>query len=122
MMRRYRAVLSLFLSVFCFVGAASAHTDRFIVGACTHFSQGKGLLERNIESLQQAGIASIRDEVGWGAIEREKGELSMPEQFDAYVRTAAREGLNVLLILDYANRFYDDGDRPRSPEAIEGFC
>jgi hypothetical protein len=114
--------LSLFLSAFCFVGAASAQTDGFLVGACTHFSQGKGLLERNIESLKQAGIASIRDEVGWGAIEREKGKLAMPAQFDAYVRTAAGEGLNVLLILDYANGFYDDGDRPRSPEAIEGFC
>lgn len=122
MMRRCPAVLSLFLSAFCFVGAASAQTDGFIVGACTHFSQGKGLLERNIESLKQAGIASIRDEVGWGAIEREKGKLAMPAQFDAYVRTAAGEGLNVLLILDYANGFYDDGDRPRSPEAIEGFC
>lgn len=121
-MRRCPAVLSLFLSAFCFVGAASAQTDGFIVGACTHFSQGKGLLERNIESLKQAGIASIRDEVGWGAIEREKGKLAMPAQFDAYVRTAAGEGLNVLLILDYANGFYDDGDRPRSPEAIEGFC
>lgn len=121
-MRRCRAVLSLLLSTFCFVGAASAQADGFIVGACTHFSQGKGLLERNIESLKQAGIASIRDEVGWGAIEREKGKLAMPPQFDAYVRAAAGEGLNVLLILDYANGFYDDGDRPRSPEAIEGFC
>lgn len=121
-MRRCRAVLSLFLSVFCFVGAASAQTDGFIVGVCTHFSQGKGLLERNIESIKQAGIASMRDEVGWGAIEREKGKLTMPEQFDRYVRTAAGEGVNVLLILDYANGFYDDGDRPRSPEAIEGFC
>lgn len=121
-MRRCRAVLSLFLSAFCFVGAASAQTDGFIVGACTHFSQGKGLLERNIESLKQAGITSIRDEVGWGSVEREKGKLVMPERYDAYVRKAAAKGLDVLLILDYANGFYDDGDRPRSPEAIEGFC
>ena len=121
-MRRRQAVLSLFLSALCAAGAASAQEDGFVIGACTHFSQGKGLLERNIESLKQAGIASIRDEVGWGAIEREKGKLAMPAQFDAYVRAAAGEGLNVLLILDYANGFYDDGDRPRSPEAIEGFC
>jgi hypothetical protein len=102
--------------------AALAQTDGFIVGACTHFSQGKGVLERNVESIKQAGIASIRDEVGWGSVEREKGKLVMPERFDSYVRKAAGEGLNVLLILDYANPFYDDGDRPRSPEAIEGFC
>jgi hypothetical protein len=101
---------------------AYAADETFVVGVCTHFSQGKGILDRNIERIKQAGIASIRDEVGWGAVEREKSELAMPEPFDTYVRRAASQGVNVLLILDYANRFYDDGDRPRSPEAIEGFC
>jgi hypothetical protein len=96
--------------------------SRFVVGACTHFSQGKGIIEMNLDSLRQVGIDSIRDEVSWSAIEREKGKLVMPERFDAYVREAARRRIDVLLILDYANRFYDDGDRPRSPEAIEGFC
>ena len=94
----------------------------FHVGACTHFSQGKGIVEMNLESLERAGIGSIRDEVGWGSVEREKGQLAMPERFDTYVRRAAEKDLEVLLILDYSNRFYDDGDRPRSDEAIEGFC
>jgi len=101
---------------------ARAADQAFVVGACTHFSQGKGVLDQNLERIKQAGIASIRDEVSWGAVEREKGKLVMPEAFDTYVRRAAGQGVNVLLILDYANRFYDDGDRPRSPEAIEGFC
>jgi hypothetical protein len=101
---------------------ARAADDAFVVGACTHFSQGKGVLDRNLERIKRAGIASIRDEVGWGAVERQKGKPAMPEAFDAYVRRAAGQGVNVLLILDYGNRLYDDGDRPRSPEAIEGFC
>jgi len=121
-MRRWPFVVCLLLSVVCLARPALAQSESFLVGACTHFSQGKGVLDRNIESLKRASIASIRDEVGWGSVEREKGRLVMPERFDAYVRKAAAEGLNVLLILDYANRFYDDGDRPRSPEAIEGFC
>lgn len=95
---------------------------RFQVGVCTHFSQGKGIVERNLDSLKIAGIGAIRDEVPWGAIERQKGRFEMPESFDAYVRRAAARRIDVMLILDYANRFYDDGDRPRSPEAIEGFC
>ena len=102
--------------------AGAVTPTQFTVGACTHFSQGKGTLGRNIESLRQAGIGSIRDEVSWGAIEQEKGKLVMPDRFDMYVRQAARSGVSVLLILDYANRFYDDGDRPRSPEAVDGFC
>lgn len=104
-------------------GAQPAPDSRpFHVGVCTHFSQGKGVVEMNLDSVKAAGIDAIRDEVGWGSIEREKGKLVMPERFDTYVRRASIRGLNVLLILDYANRFYDDGDRPRSPEAIEAFC
>ncbi len=29
-----------------------ARAEGFIVGACTHFSQGKGVLEQNIESIK----------------------------------------------------------------------
>ena len=94
----------------------------FRVGACTHFSQGKGIVAMNLDSIKQAGIDAIRDEVAWAAVERVRGELVMPERFDTYVRQASARGVNVLLILDYANPLYDDGDRPRSPEAIEGFC
>jgi hypothetical protein len=99
-----------------------SRVEPFIVGACTHFSQGKGIVPLNLDRIRHAGIVSIRDEVSWGAVEREKGRLAMPESFDTYVRQAAGQGIDVLLILDYANRFYDDGDRPRSAEAIEGFC
>ena len=105
------------------VSPAMAKAGRhFYVGACTHFSQGKGIVDMNLESITNAGITSIRDEVGWSGIERQKGKLVMPERLDHYVRRAAAAGLDVMLILDYSNRFYDDGDRPRSAEAIEGFC
>jgi hypothetical protein len=115
-------IFVLLLAVLTAAAEDSPSGRRFYVGACTHFSQGKGLVEANLDSLQAAGISAIRDEAPWGVVEREKGKLVMPERFDTYVRRAAAKGLTVMLILDYANRFYDDGDRPRSPEAIEGFC
>jgi hypothetical protein len=95
---------------------------RFNVGVCTHFSQNKGIVEMNIQSMKNAGIGAIRDEATWSGMEREKGRLVMPERINHYVRRASAAGLNVMLILDYANRFYDDGDRPRSAEAVDGFC
>ncbi len=94
----------------------------FYVGVCTHFSQGKGIIDMNIESMINAGIGAIRDEATWSSLERQKGRLVIPEMINKYVREASSAGLDVMLILDYANRFYDDGDRPRSDEAIEGFC
>ena len=78
MTRKCRFVLLSLVSIVCLadvalVRASSApQADRFIVGACTHFSQGKGVLDRNIESIRQAGIVSIRDEVGWGSVERQQ--------------------------------------------------
>ena len=97
-------------------------TEDFNVGVCTHFSQDKGIIDMNIRSMKNAGIGAIRDEVTWSSLERQKGILIMPERHTKYVRSASAAGLDVMLILDYANRFYDDGDRPRSAEAIEGFC
>jgi hypothetical protein len=101
--------------------ATLAAQSRFIVGVCTHFSQGKGILDANLAVIRQSGAISIRDEVAWGAVEREKGQYSMPQAFDDYVNRALHAGLQPLLILDYGNRFYDDHDKPTSPEAIEAF-
>ena len=103
-------------------GASGADDTAFDVGMCTHFCQHKGVVELNIQSIQHAGIRSIRDEVGWSRVESTKGKLEMPAHFDEYVRYAAQQGIDVLLILDYGNPFYDDGNRPTSPEAVEGFC
>jgi len=112
----------------CFLVACSLHAvepvkpSPFIVGACTHFGQGKGLLAANLSLIRQAGITSIRDEVVWRGIEREKGRLKMPEEWDAFVRRAAASGADPMLILDYGNPFYDGGDKPLSDEATEGFA
>ncbi|UCG57893.1 MAG: hypothetical protein JSU70_00015 [Phycisphaerales bacterium] len=122
-------VIVVFVFAICGPGLAApepttAQTprSRFCVGMCTHFSQNKGIVEMNLQSMKNAGIAAIRDEVGWSSLERTRGRLAMPDRYDRYVRRAAGLGLDVLLILDYANRFYDDGDRPRSAEAVEGFA
>ena len=118
--------------VFCFGFTETSIANRtetmqsknkvFNIGVCTHFSQGKGIIEMNIQSMKNAGIGAIRDEATWSSLERQKGRFIMSELHTKYVRSANAAGLDVMLILDYANRYYDDGDRPRSAEAIEGFC
>jgi len=46
----------------------------------------------------------------------------LPAYADAYVRRALDHGLEPLIILDYANRHYDNNGFPNSPEAIAGFA
>lgn len=101
--------------------ATGTAADPFIVGACTHFEQGKGLLKANLSMMRQAGISSFRDEIGWRAIEKTKGQYEMPAAWDEFVNEGLKAGIEPLLILDYGNPLYDNGDKPRSAEAIEAF-
>lgn len=94
----------------------------FEIGVCTHFSQGKGLLPANLGLIQQSGATTLRDEVGWNRIESIKGVYKMPEEWDEFVRRAVVMHVEPLLILDYGNRFYDGGDKPRSRDAVEAFA
>ncbi len=100
---------------------ATAAAGPFVVGACTHFGQNKGLLPANLSMMRQAGIGSFRDEVGWRAVEKTKGQYQMPPAWDEFIDEGLRAGMEPLLILDYGNPLYDGGDKPRSAEAIEAF-
>lgn len=93
-----------------------------MVGVCTHFMQNKGVPDLNIPLMRQAGVAAVRDDFSWNAVERERGVLSIPPEWRRTVTALARAGIEPLLILDYGNRFYDGGDKPRTPEAIAAFA
>lgn len=95
---------------------------RFIVGTCVHFGQHKGLLSANLNMLRQAGIHSVRDELSWKRYELRKGELKYPEYYRDYIDQTVSAGLIPLNILDFGNRFYDNGSYPRSPDAVEAYC
>jgi hypothetical protein len=101
--------------------ARSEQEPRFYVGVCAHFGQGKGIAEHNLRQMRAAGINSLRDELSWGGTERKRGEYGVSEQNDATFRQATELGVRPMLIFDYANGLYDDGDRPRSAEALEGY-
>jgi len=104
------------------LAASALAQPRFVVGACTHFGQGKGVLAANLSLIKQAGIGAIRDDMSWGAIEREKGQYAMPVAWDEFVNRAVAEGIQPLLIFAYGNRFYDNRDKPTSDEAIEAYA
>lgn len=87
----------------------------------THFGQQRGILPVHLELLQQAGVTSIRDEVYWGGVEREKGTLRIVEHQEEYVQAAIDAGFEPMLILDYGNRHYQDGNKPTEPQTIAAF-
>jgi hypothetical protein len=127
-------VIRLFVFVFSlvslFVGIAYADdaprsagsTPGFYVGVCAHFGQNKGIPSLNLDLMRAAGINSLRDELSWGGTERERRQYAIALDKSETFRRAAQLGVQPMLILDYANRLYDKGDRPRSPDALEGYA
>jgi len=102
--------------------AADPHRAVFQVGVQTHFSQNKGLFPVNMGLIHQAGATSVREGVYWHVIEAAKGQLRMPAEYDDYVDRALQLGIQPLRVLGGAPAFYDEGDRPTSDEALEGYA
>ena len=91
-------------------------------GACTHFAQGKGRLPDTMELLARAGIKWLRDEIPWGAVERERGVFTWPDYAEPFLAAAREHGVEPLIIFDYGNSLYDEGNAPSSEEAQKAFA
>ena len=72
--------------------------------------------------LESRGASMFRDEMSWSSVERQRETFRFPQRYVDYARKAERLGLNILLILDYSNRHYDEGGFPYSEEARKGFA
>ena len=92
------------------------------VGSCTHGGHGWGHGDlRFVDLLAAAGIGTVRDEVGWQAVEREKGKYALPPKFDAYVTALKAHNISLNLILDYGNgKVYPDS--PVDTTAFAAWC
>ena len=95
---------------------------KFLMGACTHFWQNKGIVDSNLNLLADGGFNSLRDEASWGGLEPVKDKLEMPAKVDEYINAALKRGIDPLICLDYSNRNYDNGKYPQTPNAIAGFA
>lgn len=100
-------------------------SPQFHLGAGTHLGQNKIDLARAQLFFKYAKVDSFRDEFYWQRLEREQGVLKIPENLsdlDKVVRSHKSSGGPLPVIaLNYGNRLYDQGDLPRSPEAIQAY-
>lgn len=100
----------------------SLKLPKFLMGACTHFPQGKGIIEQNLNLLREGGFNSLRDECSWNSVETKKGKLAIPVNSKKYLKYAKDNGIEPLLVLDYANRNYLGGDFPQDEESRGAFA
>jgi hypothetical protein len=90
------------------------------LGFCTHYGQSSYPLE-SMDLLKRYGFRRFRDEVSWSSVEREKGRYALPSHATRFLEHARSLEMEPLLIFDYANKLYDDGAFPNTPETIAAF-
>ena len=74
-----------------------------------------------VDLIRAAGIRQGRDECFWHVVEKEKGVYRIPENILKNLDYSISQGLDTLIILNYANMLYDGGMAPTSPEAVRAF-
>jgi hypothetical protein len=97
--------------------------DSFQVGVGVHVGQNRNNLAKTSAALASAG-ATFRDEVLWSRVELQKGVLAYPavlSDLEKLVNDAVAHHQKPILILDYGNKFYENGALPKTPEAIEAY-
>jgi len=104
-----------------FAAIAQAQSS-FNIGISVHLANNPAMLQRQLSLISQVGSNSIRDDVFWSHVERQKGQLAVPTGIDDLVDQALKANVQPLLILDYGNGFYDSGDKPASPKALSAFA
>ena len=69
---------------------------------------------RAVDVLADLGVGRLRDEIFWANVEREPGALEIPADWSQNLDLMRERGVELLLILDYANPLYDDGMAPHT--------
>ncbi len=120
-----RRCLITFLTAFVILIPAYGAKNKELVssfGICLHSIQGDAKSHQTaIEQCKEAGVELVRDEILWQNVEKAKGVLKIDDAILQNVEDTVKAGIEPLLILDYGNPFYDDGNAPVSKDAVEAF-
>lgn len=81
------------------------------VGLNVHFSRGH---EADLDRIAAAGVRWIRMDLGWGGIERQRGQYDWAA-YDELTANLQRRGLSAIYILDYSNPLYEEAVTARNP-------
>jgi len=78
--------------------------------------------KRTVDLIASLGIKQVRDELFWHIVEKEKGVYKIPEQYLKNIDYSLSKGLDTLIILNYANELYENGNAPTKEESFKAFA
>jgi hypothetical protein len=88
-------------------------------GVSAHFSMHDPLDVAPL--VVSMGAGWVRDDATWAKIETKKGTYSF-ESTDPYMHVLRQNNVNPLIILDYNNPFYDNGQTPYDEAGFNAFA
>ena len=88
------------------------------LGVNIHFTDAR---PGEMEMLAAGGFTWVRMDLSWSGTEKVKGEYDF-RPFERLLESLDKHGLRAMLILDYHNRFYDDGLSPYTDEGRAAFA
>jgi len=74
-----------------------------------------------MDMLAEGGFRWVRMDLSWSGTEREKGQYDF-NPYDRLMAALEPHKIRALLILDYSNRFYDNGLSPSTDEGRRAFA
>ena len=72
--------------------------------------------------VAELGFGAVRDDAYWPDIETAPGSYVYPQFYGKEYAAYAKEGVQVLPIPDYANKLYDRGLTPSSPQGLAAYA
>jgi len=88
-------------------------------GVNIHFTGAPADLDR----IAEAGFAVVRMDLGWGAVERERGVYNFAcAGYDELTAACGQRGIRLLYILDYSNRLYEEDRSVRTDEGRQAYA
>ncbi len=106
-MQNIKKLFCIFTAIIVFATCFCVTVNAEGIGACVHTSHGNDI-DKNIEAAKGTSLTYIRDELLWTDVEKEKGKLSLPFNYE-WVDKAGEQGIKSLVILAFGNPIYDAG-------------
>ena len=123
-MRYLKTSLAFLILIFSLSSAIAEHPihPTFFSMQAHSFQVGTDTHLRSMDLMTAANITIMRDEMWWWNVEKEKGKIVIPDSYYKNVDITVARGLKIMLILDYANKFWDNDKSPYTDEGRQAFA
>jgi hypothetical protein len=113
-----KTLLPLPLLFLCFAAAPATQPVPARLGVNIHFTKPQ---PGEIKMMADAGVNIVRMDFAWAGTEREKGKYDF-SAYDGLMAALEEYKIGAVFILDYSNKFYDDGLSPHTDAGREAFA